>query len=544
MTSNLRFKLADQPGEFESIHHLNYRTFVEEIPQHPPNGARRLVDRFHGENTYAICLDGDTVVGMIAGRLARPFSLDAKLPDLNRHLPKHSQVVELRLLAVDPRYRKQSVFARLAGVLANHFRGQGCDLAIISGTVRELRLYRHLGFRPFGPLVGDENARFQPMYLTLDDYATRASHLELAGGRPLTNLLPGPVAIGDAVSTAFARPAISHRSAEFGVLIDRVRLRLRSLLHVRDVVLMSGTGTLANDAIAAQLAAQGRPGLVLSNGEFGERLVDHARRWRLRFETLHADWGKGFDCTALEEAFAATRPSWLWMVACETSTGVRNQLDVPRSLCSTNRADLCVDAVSAAGLQAIDLAGIRYASAVGGKALGAYPGLAIVAHDGRLVAPGEVPRYLDLAAYRDAAGVPYTQSSNMLAALDAALAIDWELRWQRVREADKWLRDGLRRNAFVIVADDTVAMPGIITLALPPDLPAACLARRMERKGYLLACRSAYLERRNWIQICLMGEWIRQAIEILPEVLATQAAACSKQGAVDDCIAESAHTES
>ncbi|MBK6864924.1 MAG: GNAT family N-acetyltransferase [Ideonella sp.] len=331
MTSNLRFKLADQPGEFESIHHLNYRTFVEEIPQHPPNGARRLVDRFHGENTYAICLDGDTVVGMIAGRLARPFSLDAKLPDLNRHLPKHSQVVELRLLAVDPRYRKQSVFARLAGVLANHFRGQGCDLAIISGTVRELRLYRHLGFRPFGPLVGDENARFQPMYLTLDDCATRASHLELAGGRPLTNLLPGPVAIGDAVSTAFARPAISHRSAEFGVLIDRVRLRLRSLLHVRDVVLMSGTGTLANDAIAAQLAAQGRPGLVLSNGEFGERLVDHARRWRLRFETLHADWGKGFDCTALEEAFAATRPSWLWMVACETSTGVRNQLDVPRS---------------------------------------------------------------------------------------------------------------------------------------------------------------------------------------------------------------------
>lgn len=154
MTATLRFKLADEPAEFEAIHRLNNRTFVEEIPQHPPNDAKRLVDRFHAENTYAICLDGGELVGMVAGRCARPFSLDQKLPDLDRHLPLHRKVVEVRLLAVDRRYRKQSVFARLAGVLATHFRAQGCDLAIISGTVRELALYRHLGFQPFGPLVG------------------------------------------------------------------------------------------------------------------------------------------------------------------------------------------------------------------------------------------------------------------------------------------------------------------------------------------------------------------------------------------------------
>ena len=75
MTSDLRFKLADQHGELESIHHLNYRTFVEEIPQHPPNDAQRLIDRFHTENTYAICLDGDELVGMIAGRCARPSGM-------------------------------------------------------------------------------------------------------------------------------------------------------------------------------------------------------------------------------------------------------------------------------------------------------------------------------------------------------------------------------------------------------------------------------------------------------------------------------------
>jgi GNAT superfamily N-acetyltransferase len=161
---------------------LNYRTFVEEIPQHPPNAERRLVDRFHAENTYAICLDGKELVGMVAGRCTRPFSLDQKLPDLDCHLPPHRKVVEVRLLAVEPRYRKRIVFARLAGLLARHFRALGCDLAIISGTVRELGLYGHLGFRPFGPQVGDAQAHYQPMYLTLADYLEHAAHLEAARG--------------------------------------------------------------------------------------------------------------------------------------------------------------------------------------------------------------------------------------------------------------------------------------------------------------------------------------------------------------------------
>src|SRR5258706_9177942 len=114
MTGSLHFKLADRGVEFEAIHRLNYRTFVEEIPQHSPNAERRLVDRFHAENTYVIGLDGEELVGMVASRCRRPFSLDEKLPDLDRHLPPHRKIVELRLLAVDLRYRKRAFFARLA----------------------------------------------------------------------------------------------------------------------------------------------------------------------------------------------------------------------------------------------------------------------------------------------------------------------------------------------------------------------------------------------------------------------------------------------
>src|SRR4051812_24222890 len=121
MTGTLSYKIADAGVEFEAIHRLNHRTFALEIPQHPTDPHGRLVDRFHAENTYAICLDGSAVVGMGAGRSRRPFSLDGKLADLDRHLPAGGTPVEVRLLAVDPAYRSGPVTARLVTLIADHF---------------------------------------------------------------------------------------------------------------------------------------------------------------------------------------------------------------------------------------------------------------------------------------------------------------------------------------------------------------------------------------------------------------------------------------
>src|SRR5688572_12806651 len=99
--TTLNFRIAEQDWEFEAVHRLNYKTFVEEIPQHARNPEERLVDKFHAENTYAIALDGEQLVGMVAGRVKRPFSLDNKVPDLDRHLPAGRKVLEVRLLSVE-----------------------------------------------------------------------------------------------------------------------------------------------------------------------------------------------------------------------------------------------------------------------------------------------------------------------------------------------------------------------------------------------------------------------------------------------------------
>jgi hypothetical protein len=180
---SLKFKLATEDWEFEQVHHLNYTTFVEEIPQHGANADRALIDKFHRENTYVIALDRDRVVGMIAVRGERPFSLDNKLENLDAFLPAGRKLCELRLLAVEKKYRNGWVFWGMGKQLAEHCLKLGYDLALISGTTRQQKLYRHLGFVPFGPLVGQSGAQFQPMYLSLESFRRRARMFRRAIGR-------------------------------------------------------------------------------------------------------------------------------------------------------------------------------------------------------------------------------------------------------------------------------------------------------------------------------------------------------------------------
>ena len=231
----LIYKIATEPYEFELIHRLNYRTFVEEIPQHTANPEGRLVDRFHEENTYVICMSGEELLGMVALRGNRPFSLDFKLAELNSHLPANSKPVEIRLLAVEPRHRKTTVLLGMMMRGVEVAKARGYDIGLISGTTRQLKLYEHLGFKPFGPLVGTSEAMFQPMYLTWEAFETQVGTVLERGERApeMANFLPGPVGISEKVREAFQGAPISHRSAEFDRMLARVKTRLLALAGAR-----------------------------------------------------------------------------------------------------------------------------------------------------------------------------------------------------------------------------------------------------------------------------------------------------------------------
>jgi aspartate aminotransferase-like enzyme len=266
-------------------------------------------------------------------------------------------------------------------------------------------------------------------------------------------------------------------------------------------------------------------GLVLANGEFGERLIDHARRWNLAFTAEQQQWGREFDWRHVRQVAEQCRPAWIWAVLTETSTGVMNPLTELLALSESVGADLCLDSVSAIGLIPVDLNGVRLATAVSGKGLAAFPGLAAVFHDGRLASSARIPRYLDLANYEATDSVPFTHSSNLLAALDRSLTLTcWPRKFECVRRKSRTLRAALRSLALPPLALEAHAAPGIVTVAVPDDVGASDVALALSEQGIQVAYQSRYLQQRNWLQICLMGVLNEAALRRLPSALAEQVA--------------------
>lgn len=509
--SSLTYKVASESWEFDQIHSLNYRTFVEEIPQHTTNVEQRLVDKFHEENTYYICLKGQRLAGMIAARGNRPFSLDEKVADLDSYLPAGESVCEMRLLALELEFRHSRICADLFLFAAKECLQLGYTMAVASGTLRQQQLYSSMGFVPFAQPVGTEQARYQPMYLTLQSVLELFKRLGAPRPGPVSrqvSFLPGPVEIDAGVQEAFRVAPLSHRSDEFLSMVAGIKQLLCDQTRAAGVELLLGSGTLGNEVVAAQLKLLEGHGLILSNGEFGERLIDQAERQGLLFEPLRCPWGGAYDLAALD-LLLTDRPdiAWLWSTHCETSSGVLNDLAGLEKICRRHDVRLCMDCTSSLGTLPVDLRGVYLAASVSGKGLASYPGIALVFYNHQVVSDRRVPRYLDLGYYREKQGVPFTHSSNLVAALHQAVTgRDVSSWYAAIRRRHVWLRAQLEEAGFRIVAAEADAAPAVISFVVPAELSSLRLGEKLEKRGCLLSFRSSYLVERNIMQICLMGD--------------------------------------
>jgi aspartate aminotransferase-like enzyme/GNAT superfamily N-acetyltransferase len=503
----LQYKIASDPDEFQQIYSLNYQTFVEEIPQHEGNETRKLVDKFHDENTYVIAKAENEVVGMIAVRSERPFSLDHKLSNLDEYLPDQAVPCEIRLLSVKEAYRSTRVFYQLCDRLVSYCLDRGYTMALISGTVRQLKLYKRIGFRPFAELVGDEVAKFQPMYLTRESFenSTKAFQrlmIRKTGESRPQSFLPGPVPRHTRVENAFKREASSHRSSSFLHEMEEVRQSLREMTNANHVQLAVGTGTLSNDMVAAQLKRIPGRGLILANGEFGCRLTDHGKRFDLSYHTIEKDWNELITMEEIETVLQCDPDiKWLWTVHCETSTGYLYNIEKLLSLCQKYNVELCVDACSSVGTVPVDLEKVFLATSVSGKGLGSFPGLAIIFHREEINPCASIPRYLDVGMYAMNGSVPYTHSSNLLGALKEALQV---IKYEGFLEISDKVRRVLTEGGFRILGDEFYS-PGVITIALNREQCSRQFGDACKNRGILLSYESEYLIKRNWVQVALMG---------------------------------------
>jgi aspartate aminotransferase-like enzyme len=525
-----QYKAASTGAEIEQIHRLNHETFVDEIGQFQATGDGRLVDKFHDKNTYFVALQGDEVVGMVAVHDQPPFSIAARLSNPGELDRLGDRLIEVRLLAVRRGARHGMIVPGLILAVVDHALDRGYTHALISGLRQRVPFYEKMGFRAIGPAVPSGSAEFVPMCFdfgqlppssrrTLDRWQARLGRRPRPSRSRTISLLPGPVEIAEAVKLALSSPVRSHRSAEFVDRFEEVRGRLGDLVGRSGslVALVSGSGTLANDVVASTLADDPDlgPGLVLANGEFGERIARQAARFGLKARVLRWSWGQPWDLGDVAEALADDRRiGWVWGVHLESSTGMLNDLEWLVDALEGTEVRVCVDCVSSLGAVPIDLSGVYLASGSSGKSLGSYSGLGIVfASPEVLERPsiGRSPTYLDLRESLATRGPRFTVSSPLLEALERSLDEYATpplraIRYDRFAELGRQVRRGLSSLGLDPMVDDPRwASPVLTTFAPPQGWSADEFRAACRQLGFEVAGESDYLKLQGLLQIATMG---------------------------------------
>ena len=329
-------------------------------------------------------------------------------------------------------------------------------------------------------------------------------------------LLPGPVALSARVRSALHEPSLYHRGEEFVALFEKVRGQLGSLVGTRDTALFVGSGTLANDVVAATLAATatGSRGLILENGEFGRRLVAQAARFGLMPRVLSWPWGSPWNADEIAAALDQESPGgWVWGVHHESSTGVLNDLPTLIRLARRRGVRVCVDCVSSVGAVPLDLSEVFLASGTSGKALGACSGVAMVfadLADLQRLDTTRIPSYLDLPVTLAQRGPCFTFPSELLRALAAALTkydtpARAGIRYESYAALGRHVRQHLRRLGLQSLASECQSGPTITTFAPPSGWTSSAFVDLCRSWGFLIGGQSGYLADRRLVQIATMG---------------------------------------
>lgn len=521
---DVMFKKAETADELAQVHALNFQTFAREIGQYPDRPGPLLVDKFHEKNLYLIARRGPRVLAMVAVHDQPPFSVASRMPDpgwIERHCP---WPLEVRLLAVRPEERQTATLPGLLWALYRFALAAGYSHLLASGVRQQLRLYRRLGFAALGPEQRSGNAAFTPLALAVRRMPAAARRIaarmeQLAHIEPLANrarrvsLLPGPPQLAPPVRRALRARPFSHRDPRFVARFEHARRVLGEMAGGVDVALLVGSGTTANECIAAALSKLALPtaGLVLTNGEFGERLAGMARRWGLAFRCLRWNWGQPWRIDEVAAALEELPPGgWVWGVHCETSTGVMNPVEALSESAAPRDIRVCLDCVSSLGSVPLDLRGVFLAAGASGKCLGAIAGLALVLGDAERVRrslSGPLPASLDVVEAFATPGPRFTVPSTLLSALYAALRrFDAPLKRERAyaeyRRLGELVRDGVRRLGSRPLADG----PAVTTFAPPMGYSCEHFALLCRAYGFEINARSPYLLDRGLVQIATMGD--------------------------------------
>jgi len=340
-------------------------------------------------------------------------------------------------------------------------------------------------------------------------------------------LNPGPVTLTARVRRALVREDVCHREADFAALARQVRARLLRVhpgaAATHTLALLTASGTGAVEAMLGSLVPRDGLALVVANGVYGERAAQMLAAHGTRHEVVASPWTSAMDVDAVVRrldapvAPGARRPTHVFAVHHETTTGRLNDVAALGAACKARGVPLLLDAVSSFGAEGIDFDAWNVAAcaATANKCLHGAPGLSfVVVARAALEAPVAAPSvYLDVrryAAQLERGEVPFTPAVQSLFALDEALG---ELedgggapaRLAHYRALSARLRAALAALGIETLLDAGAYASMLTSFRVPRGLAYATLHERLREAGFVIYAGQGRFEGEVF-RVAVMGD--------------------------------------
>ncbi|KAL9001123.1 MAG: hypothetical protein Q9169_000306 [Polycauliona sp. 2 TL-2023] len=208
-----------------------------------------------------------------------------------------------------------------------------------------------------------------------------------------TLLIPGPIEFDDEVLQAMSHHSQSHVAAPFVATFGETLTMLRKLLQTSksdsQPFVISGSGTLGWDFVAANLVEKGDDVLVLHTGYFADSFADCFETYGVHATQLKAPIGDRPQLPEVEKALKEKNYKLITVTHVDTSTGVLSEVQALSALVNRISPDtlVVVDGVCSVGSEDIqfDQWGIDAVLTASQKAIGCPAGLCIMMYSGRAI---------------------------------------------------------------------------------------------------------------------------------------------------------------
>ena len=337
---------------------------------------------------------------------------------------------------------------------------------------------------------------------------------------------PGPVMTTERVKMAALAPDICHRRPVFEKLYSDIRNNLLELFHGEEdehtAVVVSGSGTSSNETVLSSVMDNNKKVLLISNGEFGNRLEDIISCYGIGLNLVECKWAEYPDLTEIENQLKIDKDiSLISMVYHETSTGMINPVHEVGELARHYNKMYHVDAISAIGGEDVNVKrdNIDFCTGVPNKALGGQTGVSFICvRRANIRRIENIPRrniYLNLQHHIKEAEehnqTPKTPSVTMFLTLNEVLKVLFEegiqKRIRRYQEDAAIIRNGLRELNLELLLKNENLMSNTVTSAfLPAEVDVKDFISEMDNEGYVLYPGKGSLLNKNMFQVANMGE--------------------------------------